>query len=163
MSAPGQERADARALDKAVPMSMREPFLEVLSNAVNAQSKRDWKALYALQWQVAIEHESLEKFASLRQSRDWDLIDFRVSTIDDERPLNSQSADGSWTVIGCAKMKESGKLTIKNGAIKLYRVDGAWFAGEVGIITPLDNGKDWPPCRLKDGVKPARLWTGVSR
>lgn len=122
---PGQSPVDTKALDRAVPAALRASFRRAFNHAVSAQVHRDWTALYALQWQVAIEHRSLEEFVSVRKDRR--MGPGRVSGFGNrrERPPNSPlSAGGSWTVIGCARIKEQAKFTDNNSEIRIDLVNG---------------------------------------
>ena len=157
----GQARS-IRRFD-AVPTSLRISFRSILSRAVAAQESRDWKGLYALQWPDAIEHRSMEQFIAVRKDREWVLSEFSVLSIDSDNPSGSLQKDGSWTVIGCARMIEKSREESRQSAIGIYRVNGEWFASEVRIVVAMDGGSDWPSCRAVSGNHPDQLWKPEGR
>ena len=132
---------------------LRGPFFTVLNRAISAQEKRDWNALYQSQWPKAIEHASVERFVTVRQQREWDIVDFRLVRIDTVTPPTPTSRGGQWNVLGCVLIKENEKRRTQQAVIPVYFVDGAWFAGEVGLLIEMDAEAPPPPCRLADGVR----------
>jgi hypothetical protein len=146
---------------KAVPDAFKISFREVLARAVADQRAQDWKALYGLQWQEAIEHESIARFVASRKEREWILLAFSVTLIDSDTSISSDNSDGSWTVIGCSRVLEDNKEKNWNSSIRVYRVGGMWFASEVRPVVPMDGGRNWTSCKFKDGVLPDRLWNAA--
>jgi hypothetical protein len=142
-----------------VPEAQREPFQAVLKRAIEAQEERNWSVLYSVQWLPPIENASFQEFEKASEDRGWDLKDFTVLEISHEVHGSTNPTNGTWTVFGCARILDGNKVKDKNATIMVYFGDGKWFAGDVGLIIPMDGGADWPPCRLGKGKTLQNLWT----
>jgi hypothetical protein len=159
----GQGGRKLVADDVAALGQLREPFLAVLSRAVSAQEELDWTTLYQSQWPVAIEHESLERFVTVRQQSEQNVVDFRLVRIDTVIPHTSTGLNGQWNVLGCALFKEHGKRRTQEAAIPVYFIEGVWFTGEVGPLIGMDAKAVPPPCRLSEGMRLPRHSSGTEK
>jgi hypothetical protein len=157
LSLPGQTKNTSGDPSQISDWSIRKAFYSALVNSVKAQGNRDWAALYEFQWPTALNHESLEEFAKSQENRSWNLLEFRVLRIDSETTPKTGGGSGSWTVLGCSRIRDNGKTREMQASIPVYLVEGIWYTGEVGVLVAPERNDYATSCRLRNGAAPEML------
>jgi len=125
----------------SVPEQLRIRLVERLNLLVEYQRKQQWDKLYDLLSELYTQGQSKEQFIKHRtnlQSQGMidKLIDFTPKSI----AVHNDSADhGEWTIFGCAKLSENGRIRNLYASVTAWRERGDWFFSDIGVITPIDG------------------------
>lgn len=116
--------------------------MERLKLLVEYQRTQQWEKQYELLSISSIQGSNKEEYA--KRNRHWytevvpgDLIlDFvpRATTV------HEASTDARWwTIEGCAKYREKGRVVELHASVDAYRERGNWYFSTIGVITPIDG------------------------
>lgn len=129
-----------------IPTTLRASLVERLKLLVEYQRTQQWEKHYDLLFFTFTQGMTKEEY--VKRSRHWytevvpeDLI---LDFVPRATIVHEASADaGWWTIEGCAKLREKGRIVNLYASVDAYRDHGNWYFSEVGAITPIDG----PPQR----------------
>jgi hypothetical protein len=156
----GQSTDIFKGFREAVSLPLRESFIRALQSEVNAQELRDWNALFDLQWPPTLEHRTRQQYQSTQNGIPWNLKDFRIIRIDAVTKPYEQMSAGQWTILGCARIEENGRIQAIESATDIYLVDGKWYSGEIRPLIAMDRSRNsFTKCRIAEGIDPKNILT----
>ena len=129
-----------------VPAALQASLVERLRLLIEYQRTQQWDKQYDLLSIAVTQGNSKDEY--VKRNRHWytevapeDLVlDFAPKTT----IVRESSADaGWWTIEGCARFRQHGRIVALPAAVDAYRDRGNWYLSSVGVITPID-GKPQP-------------------
>lgn len=144
-----------------VPAALLASLAERLKLLVEYQRTQQWEKQYDLLFFTFTQDESKEEYA--KRNRRWytevvpdDLI---LDFIPKATTVHESSEDaGWWTIYGCAKVREKGRIVELYASVDAHRDRGNWYFSSVGVITPID-GKPQPCPYSSNAARPSRCST----
>jgi len=130
----------------AVPAQLRARLVERLKLLVEYQRTQQWDKQYHLLSELFTQGDTEEVHVQrlkhlYAESLGEVLIDFVPRSV----AVHSASVDyGEWTLFGCAKLREKGRVVELYASASAYREKGDWYFSSIGVITPIDGRPE--PC-----------------
>jgi hypothetical protein len=99
----------------------------------------------------------VEKYSRRGGNQPIELVQFRVLRVD--AAITPKGNFGQWNVIGCATIKQKGKLASYEAAQTIYLDKGEWYLDEVGLFLEIDG--PLTRCEPAEGVDVSQLCRDV--
>jgi hypothetical protein len=136
-----------------VPTALRADLVERLKLLIEYQRTQQWEKQYDLLSIAFTQGNSKDEY--VKRNRHWytevvpeDLI---VNFAPEATTVHESSPDaGWWTIEGCAKFGEKGRIVELHASVDAYRERGNWYFSSVGVITPIDGTPQ--PCRYSSNA-----------
>lgn len=123
-----------------IPEKNRDRFVARITALIEYEKTNKWEELYGILFFGVKQNETIDEY--LKRRRYWakefpedKILDFTPHTI---RGPDNYSIN-EWTVLGCIKRSEKGRIKYFEGMVSAYLEKDDWFFSEPGIFVAVDG------------------------
>ena len=144
ISTHGQSK-DEEVFD-SIPAQLRARLTERLKILIEYQRTQQWEKQYDMLSELVTQGDSKEEH--VKRLKHWyaeGLGDILIDFVPKSVAVHSESVEyGEWTIFGCAKLREKGRVVQLYASVSAYREKNDWYFSPVGIISPVGGQPE--PC-----------------